>query len=38
MSDDRKLWERLADRDFMFQVVFIVAMFVVGFVLFVVNH
>jgi hypothetical protein len=32
MSDDRKLWERYADWDFAFQVVFIVVMFIVGFV------
>lgn len=38
MGDDRNIWERFADRDSMFQVLFIVVMFVVGFVLFVLNR
>jgi|KBSMisStandDraft_5_1062788.scaffolds.fasta_scaffold3232022_2 hypothetical protein len=32
MADDRKLWERLADWDFGFQLTFIVVAFVIGFV------
>jgi hypothetical protein len=38
MADDRKLRERFADWDTAFQVVFIVVMFVVGFVLFLLDR
>ena len=34
MADDRKLWERFADWDSVLQALFILVMFVVGFVLF----
>jgi len=32
VSTHRRLWERLADWDFAFQVLFIVVMFILGFV------